>query len=184
MKSHPAPVEVSFAPLPPSVSRLASRLFMWSEPFFPGESWPSLVQCLALSVPWPLPQSAQRLPTGFCYTPNQTSLMFKMCCTILLLSMHTPTHRAVTTLKWLWGEKCNVEAELKSIAVVQSGLQEDRRGKNLLHELKSPVVFKPLLLLVTLMILMTFTGAYVLVFYAVNVLQVLWSVSTWPSVLF
>ena len=62
---------------------------------------------------------------------------------------------------------------LESLSVSRSALMNDQRGSSLLKEMMRPSVLKATLLIVAMMTFMMANGATVVVFYAVNIIQVI-----------
>ena len=75
------------------------------------------------------------------------------------------------------GEKHDIEGEIKALEKSQKPPEEGPGDVNqkhsTLHELRRPSAFKPFMLLIGVFVLMQSTGTYAVIFYAVNVFQVL-----------
>ena len=84
---------------------------------------------------------------------------------------------AQQALRWLRGEKHDIEGEIKALEKSQKPPEEGPGDVNqkhsTLHELRRPSAFKPFMLLIGVFVLMQSTGTYAVIFYAVNVFQVL-----------
>ena len=82
-------------------------------------------------------------------------------------------------IRWLRGDRHDIEGEIKALEKSQrtsddtgSTGQVDQKFSTL-HELKKPSAFKPFLLLIGVFVLQQSTGTYAVIFYAVNVFQVI-----------
>ena len=84
---------------------------------------------------------------------------------------------AQQALRWLRGEKHDIEGEIKALEKSQKPPEEGPGDVNqkhsTLHELRRPSAFKPFMLLIGVFVIMQSTGTYAVIFYAVNVFQVL-----------
>ena len=77
-------------------------------------------------------------------------------------------------LLWLRGSGDRVQEELKMLSEIHAKSEKSGSPSSLKAywaEMRRPSVLRPLLLLMTLMALMMWTGAFVVVFYGVNLIQ-------------
>lgn len=79
------------------------------------------------------------------------------------------TEEAKQALLWLRGPEFNVNKEYQELSDANAKRKEKK--DNLLGALHKPYVWKPFLILLVFFTLQQLTGIYVIVFYAVNVLE-------------
>ncbi|CAH0392365.1 unnamed protein product [Bemisia tabaci] len=84
------------------------------------------------------------------------------------LFQHQRRQETIESLKWLKGQHCNIEVELK---LLEASCNHQKKRALALSQLTKPTVFKPFLVLSCLAFMQNGTGFYILLYYSVDFLR-------------